>query len=37
MRKGYIVVSLDENKVAKFKISKEKTDEKRPTFHSFQK
>ena len=29
MRKGYIVVSLDENKVAKFvKLSKEKTDEK---------
>ena len=29
MRKGYIVVQLDENKVAKFvKLSKEKTDEK---------
>lgn len=36
MRKGYIVVSLDENKVAKFvKISKEKTDEKDLLFIAF--
>ena len=36
MRKGYIVVSLDENKVAKFvKLSKEKTDEKDLLFIAF--
>lgn len=36
MRKGYIVVSLDENKVAKFvKILKEKTDEKDLLFIAF--
>ena len=36
MRKGYIVVSLDENNVAKFvKLSKEKTDEKDLLFIAF--